>query len=98
MDFYEWKLNIKLHMNLQKNNWAHLLKCWYVINSSYSFAHVTIPPLNKYQRVRTHASAIACHSLRGMGFINFLIKNLLLRMQISLSNKELAEELHQHCK
>ena len=28
--------NLKLQVNyLQKDNWAHLLKCWYVINSSY---------------------------------------------------------------
>ena len=35
-DFYERKLNMKLEMNcMQKDNWAHLLKCWHAINSSY---------------------------------------------------------------
>ena len=43
-DFYEWKLNlipIKLQMNyLEKDNWAHLLKHWCAINSSYTILHV----------------------------------------------------------
>ena len=37
----ETQLNMKLQMNyLQKDNLAHLLKCWHVINSSYKVLHV----------------------------------------------------------
>ena len=37
----ETQLNMKLQMNyLQKDNWAHLLKGWHVINSSYKVLHV----------------------------------------------------------
>ena len=37
----ETQLNMKLQMNyLQKDDWAHLLKCWHVINSSYEILHV----------------------------------------------------------
>ena len=37
----ESQLNIKLQMNyLQKDNWAHLLKCWCAINLSYTVLHV----------------------------------------------------------
>ena len=41
----ESQLNIKLQMNyLQKDNWAHLLKCWHGINSSYKVLHVQTQP------------------------------------------------------
>ena len=37
----ETRLNIKLQMNyLQKDNWGHLLKLWYAINSSYKVLHM----------------------------------------------------------
>ena len=37
------QLNIKLQMNnLQKNNWADLLKCWCVIDSSYKTLPVQV--------------------------------------------------------
>ena len=37
----ETQLIMKLQMNyLQKDNQAHLLECWHVINSSYKVLHV----------------------------------------------------------
>ena len=37
----ETQVNMKLQMNyLQKDNWAHLLKCWHAINLSYKVFHV----------------------------------------------------------
>ena len=37
----ETQLNMKLYMNyFQKDNWAHLLKCWGAINLSYNIFHL----------------------------------------------------------
>ena len=37
----ETQLNMKLQMNYcQKDNWAHLLKCWGAINLSYNIFHL----------------------------------------------------------
>ena len=47
----ETQLNIKLQMDyLEKDNWAHLLKHWRAIPSSYKILHVRRQP-NKYWRV-----------------------------------------------
>ena len=59
----ENQIVMKLQMDyLEKDNWAHLLKRWHAINSC-----ATIARLNKYWRVWTRASAIAHHSLTGLG-------------------------------
>ena len=63
----ETLLNMKLQMNyLQKDNWAHLLKCWHTINLAYVLHMQQIACLNKYWYVWVHTSAIACHSLTGL--------------------------------
>ena len=63
----ETLLSMKLQMNyLQKDNWAHLLKCWYTINLAYVLHMQQIACLNKYWYVWVHTSAIACHSLTGL--------------------------------
>ena len=37
----ENQLNMKLQMScLQKDNWAHFLKCWGAIKFSYKFLHM----------------------------------------------------------
>ena len=41
MNFFKWKLNMKLQMKyLQKDNWAQLLNCWHANNWSYKILHV----------------------------------------------------------
>ena len=58
---------------LQKDNWAHLLKRWRAINSSYKVLHVR---LNKYLRVCDRATAITRHFIYRPVKGSFAIKNI----------------------